>query len=199
MTGGFVICEYEKVKEEFPAFRDVMAALEAGLIAKARKDWSSMSFTFPGINPKAGEFGKSTVMPQLFNNMSGARLVTWNQNLTALGHQTLMTGAGSAGAIVEDYKVGVCGLAFLDKSIRVTEVKMQISDKKLPRINLEEAFVYNKPAIIFEDFWILDEKTGFDLYGYVEAIGPQRIKLIGLQVNKVPNKLQVTAPGAALL
>lgn len=196
---GYVICEYEKVKEQFPAFRDVMSALEAGLIAQARKDWSSLGYTPPGINPKSGEFGKSTIMPQLFNNMSATRLVTWNQNLTALGHQTIMTGAGAGSTIAEDFKIGVCGLAFLDKSIRVTEIKMQISDKKIARINIEEILGYNKPAVVFEDYWLLDEKTGFDLYGYVEAVGPQRIKPIGLEVNKVPNKLQTSAPGAALL
>jgi len=194
----FVICEYEKVKETFPQFGDVMKSLEAALIAQARKDWSSRGFTYPGINPKSDEFGKSTIMPQLFNNMAGARFVTWDQMLTALGHQTIMTGANVGGTIYEDYKIGICGIAFLDKVQRITEIKMQISDKKLPRVNLEEAMVYNKPAVIFEDYYLLDEKTAFDLYAYVEAVGPQAIKLIGLQVNKVPNKMQVSAPGAAL-
>ena len=195
---NYVICEYEKVKQSFPQFASVMRSLEAGLIAKAQRDWPNLGYTPPGIFPKAGEFGKTTIMPELFNDMSGTRLVTWNQELTTLGHQTIMTGAGAAATIAEDYKVGLVGLAFLDKSIRVTEIKMQISDKKLPRINIEEAQVYNKPAIVFEDYWILDEETAFDLYGYVEAIGPQRIKLIGLQLNRVPNKLQVSDTGAAL-
>jgi hypothetical protein len=90
------------------------------------------------------------------------------------------------------------GLAFLDKALRISEIKMQISDKKLPRMNIEEAFLFNKPAIIFEEGFILDEKTSFDLYGYVLSRGIQRIKLIGLQVNRIPNKLQVTNTGAAL-
>jgi len=195
---GFVICEYEKVRETLPYFADLMNSLKSALIAKAQKDWPTLRFKAPGINPESGEFGISTVMPQLFNDMSGTRLVTWNQNLTATGHQTIMTGAGSASTIAEDYKVGICGLAFLDKTLRVTEIKMQISDKKLPRINIEEAMVYNKPAVIFEDYFILDEETSFDLYGYVEAVGPQRIKLIGLQANRVPNKLQISNTGAAL-
>jgi hypothetical protein len=75
---------------------------------------------------------------------------------------------------------------------------MQISDLKLPRINIEEAFAYNKPAIMFEDWYLLDEETGFDLYAYVLSQGPQTIKLIGAQVNRVPNKMQVTVPGQAL-
>jgi len=195
---GFVICEYEKLRETLPWFKEVMNQCEAALLTKAKKDWSSLSLRAPGLYPEAGEIGKSTIMPQLFNGMSGAMLTSWNQNLTALGHQTLMTGAAAGGTIYEDYKIGFCGLAFLDKSIRVTEIKMQISNKKLPRINIEEILGYNKPAIVFEDYWILDEETGFDLYGYVEALGPQRIKLIGVQANRVPNKLQVSNTGAAL-
>jgi hypothetical protein len=196
MTGGYVICEYDKVKAEFPEFRAVMEALEDSLIAKASADWAPLSYG--GIAPLSGQFGKTTVMPQLFADNAGNRLTTWEQTFTATGSQTIMTGVESGGIIPEDFKVGLVGLAFLDKALKISEIKMQISDKKLPRMNIEEAFLYNKPAIIFEEGFILDEKTSFDLYGYVLSQGIQRIKLIGLQVNRIPNKLQVTNTGAAL-
>jgi hypothetical protein len=196
MTGGYVICEYDKVKAEFPEFRAVMQALEDSLIAKASADWAPLSYG--GIAPLAGQFGKTTVMPQLFADNAGNRLTTWEQTFTSTGSQTIMTGVESGGIIPEDFKVGLVGLAFLDKALRISEIKMQISDKKLPRMNIEEAFLFNKPAIIFEEGFILDEKTSFDLYGYVLSRGIQRIKLIGLQVNRIPNKLQVTNTGAAL-
>jgi len=133
-------------------------------------------------------------------------MVTWNQWLTLTaaqiaaggGQNTIMTGSGTGGIILEDYKVGIAGLAFLDKAIRISEIKMQISDKKLPRINIEEALAYNKPAIIFENGYILDEETGFDLYAYCTTEGPARVMPIGLQMNRVPNRLQVTNTGAAL-
>jgi hypothetical protein len=196
MTGGYVICEYDKVKAEFPEFKAVMQALEDSLIAKASADW--MPLSYGGIAPLAGQFGKTTVLPQLFADNAGNRLTTWEQTFTATGSQTIMTGVSSGGIIPEDFKVGLVGLAFLDKALRISEIKMQISDKKLPRMNIEEAFLYNKPAIIFEEGFILDEKTSFDLYAYVLSQGIQRIKLIGLQVNRIPNKLQVTNTGAAL-
>lgn len=194
----YVICEYDKVREQMPKFGAVMQSLESGLIAKAQRDWPSLRFAPPGVNPQPGEFGKGTIMPQLFATAAGTRLITWNQLLTTIGHQIVLNGAAAAATIAEDYKVGICGLAFLDKTMRITEIKMQISDKKIGRINLEEAMAYNRPAIIFEDYFILDEETGFDLFGYVECPGPQRIMPIGLQVNKVPNKLQVSNTGAAL-
>jgi hypothetical protein len=190
----YVITEYDKIREEFPEFDSVMVQLETDLIAKAKKDWTG---AYGGMYPRADQFGKGTIMPQLFRDISNTTMTTWDQWLTGTGHQTIMSGA-NGGNIYEDYKIGICGLAFLDKSIRIAEIRMQISDKKLPRINVEEAMAYEKPAIVFEEAFLLDEKTGFDLYAYVLCQGPQRIKLIGLEVNRVPNKLQTTNTGAPL-
>lgn len=197
MTKGFVICEYEKVKQEFPEFQASLAKLEADLTNLATKDWDPL--TYGGIYPKAGQFGKSTIMPELFYGFGqvAPTLATWTSYATATGHQGLMAGANAMN-IYEDYKIGLAGLAFLDKTQRVTEIKLQIGDKKFPRINLEEAFAYNKPAVIFETGLIVDEETEFDLHGYVECIGPYRICPLGIQMNRVPNKLQSSQTGAAL-
>jgi len=193
----YVICEYDKVKEQFPEFNAVMTALQTKLLAKAMKDWTE---NYGGIYPTSGQFGKTTIQPSLFNGLAAAYrpLTTWNQWFNATGSRVILSGAATGGTIYEDYKVGICGLAFLSKAIRISEIKMQISDAKLPRINIEEALAYNKPAIVFEDSWILDEETGFELYAYVLTQGPQRIKPIGIQLNRVPNKLQVTNTGVAL-
>jgi len=196
MAGGFVICEYEDVKKVFPEFQRVLEACRAELRSKAEADWAPLKFG--GMTPKAGEFGESTIIPALFADNAGVRLTTWEQEFTAVGSRTIMTGVGSGGVIPEDYKVGIVGLAFLDPVIRVSEIKMQISDRKLPRINIEEVLAYNQPAIVFEDHYILDEETAFELVGYVYTLGYQTIKLIGLQMNRIPNKLQVTDTGAAL-
>jgi len=191
-----VICEYGKIKEQFPEFRDTMRALREQLINKARKDWPNLSYG--GLAPKEDQFGETTLLPALFADNTGTRMTTWEQWFTATGSQTIMTGVGSGGRIPEDFKVGLVGLAFLDKAIRITEFKMQISDKKLPRINIEEAFAYEKPAVVFEEGFILDEERGFELVAYVQTQGPQKIKLIGLQLNRIPNTLQITDTGAAV-
>lgn len=196
MSGGYVICEYEKVRETCPEFRSIMETLETNLIAKAEEKWDPKKNG--GLYPEAGQFGKTTILPPLFQDIGSTQMSTWRQWLTATGSQTIMSGARTGGVIPEDYMVGLAGLAFLDKAIRVSEIKMQISDRKLPRLNIEEAFAYNKPAIVFEEGYVLDEETGFHLYAYVLTQGYQRIKPLGVQLNKVPNKLQVTNTGAAL-
>ena len=205
MAGGYVICEYESVKQEFPEFKTVMEDLKAKLVDLASKDWGIPAEKF---TLKEGHL--TTVIPAVFRGQQtvagalGARLSTWEQWLTSTaafpipGSGIIMTGAASGGTIPEDYKVGLVGLAFLDPVIRISEIKMQISETKLPRINIEEAFVYNKPAIIFEEGFIIDEKAVFELSAYILTEGPQRIKLIGFQVNRVKDKL-FTTPGAALV
>jgi hypothetical protein len=139
-------------------------------------------------------------MPNLFNGLETAYrpLISWYQWLEHTGSQTLIAGTATGGTIYEDYKIGLAGLVFLSKAIRISEIRMQIGNTKIPRINIEEAMAYNKPAIVFEQPFILDEEEGFDLYAYVLSQGPERIKLLGLQMNRVPNKLQVTNTGVAL-
>ncbi|RLI27003.1 hypothetical protein DRO58_04940 [Candidatus Bathyarchaeota archaeon] len=215
MAGGYVLCEYESVKKEFPEFKRTMEDLERRLIEKAEADWAPLKYagrrkeaTFgfpgPGLETKAGEFGRTSIIPSLFVDNTGTRMSTWDQWLTSTaaypipGHKMIMAGVATGYTIPEDFKVGLAGIAFLDKTIRITEIKMQISDRKLPRINIEEALVYNKPAIIFEEGFILDEKAVFELWAYCLTEGPQRIKLIGFQVNRVKDKL-FTEPGAALV
>ena len=196
MAGGYVICEYDSVKQEFPEFQEVMRRLRDQLIAKAESDWAPSKYG--GIDASAGQFSETTIMPQLFVDITGTRLTTWEQWFNATGVQTIMRGVGTGGTIPRDYKVGLVGLAFLDPVIRISEFKMQIGDRKLPRINIEEAFCYNHPAVVFEEGFILDEQTSFDLVAYILTQGPQRIKLLGTQLNRIPNKLQVTNTGAAL-
>jgi len=192
MAGGYVICEYESVKKEFPEFKSTMDTLEATLVDMAVADWG-----IPREKFTLKEGYKTTIIPALFSDITGTRLVTWDQWLNATGHQRIISGAATGRTIAEDYKIGLAGLVFLDKTIRISEFKMQISDKKLPRINIEEAFGYNKPAIVFEEGYVLNEEKSFELYAYVLTQGPQRIKLLGVQLNKVKDKV-LTDTGASL-
>ena len=186
---NYVICPYDKVKDYFPEYQRMMSSLHSGLVAKAQADWAPK--TFGGMAPNSAQFGESTIIPALFRGdaqtvANSGQLTTWQQWLGTTGHS------------YEDYKIGLAGIAFLDKSINISEVKFQISDRKIGRINIEEAFAYENPAVIFEDGLILDEETGFDLYAYVLSTGYQKIMPIGFQLNRVPNKLMTTNTGAAL-
>ena len=39
MSGGYVIMEYDALKEDFPKFQNILASARANLIADAEDDW----------------------------------------------------------------------------------------------------------------------------------------------------------------
>jgi hypothetical protein len=193
---GFVICEYEKVRQTLSEFAGSIATLEANLAAMCANEWG---MSYGGIFPRAGQFGKSTIMPGLFYGFGqvAPTLTTWQSYATATGNQGILAGSNS-GNIFEDYKVGIAGFAFLDKTQRITELKFEIGDSKFPRINIEESFVYNKPAFIFETGLIIDEETQLDVHAYFESMGPYKFAPLGIQMNRIPNKLQTSLTTSAL-
>ena len=180
--------------------------LENDLILKCDADWHR-SFGF--LTPDAGQYGRTTILPALFDGFDAAQMAHWRQTITSTGHQTLISGAKTGNTIPEDFKVGWLGLAFPNKNQHITEIKFQIGDRKYGRIDLEEMHGYNKPAIIFEEGFAIDEEQSFELYGYVEGPIPvilggpdtpciyQRIVMLGAAYYKHIDKV-LGAPGAAI-
>jgi hypothetical protein len=125
------------------------------------------------------------------------QLVHWRQHITSTGHQTLIRGSGTGDVLPEDFKVAWIGLAFPNKQMQISELRWQISDAKYGRVNIEELRSYNKPAIIFEEGFILNEEEAFELFGYVEHADYQRIVMLGAAYYKVLDKV-LSAPGAAI-
>jgi hypothetical protein len=197
MATGFVIAEYKSIKKDFPEFKFAEESLYNRLIAKANADWAPE--TFGNMTPESGQYSMTTILPPLMAGVLGTPLVTWNQVFTSTGDTIILTGSHAGGIIPEDFKIGWTGLLFADKSIRVSELKWQIGQSKYGRVNIEEIQCYEKPALIFEgEGYILDEKQGFDLHAYVTCRGQQRIVPLGFQLNKIPNRTQITACGAVL-
>jgi len=199
--GSYVICEWDSVQKEYPKFREAVRALEQEAIAKCAADW------FPGrpveqvvgyLTPRAGEqFGRTTILPALFQDNTGTQMVTWRQKFTSTGHQRIIAGAKSGYTIPEGFKVAWIGLAFPNKQHQISEIKFQIGDRKYGRIDLEEIRRYNKPALIFEKGFIIDEEQSFELFGYVENADYQRIVMLGACYYKVIDKV-LGNPGSAI-
>ncbi|MBA7493307.1 hypothetical protein ES702_03865 [subsurface metagenome] len=165
------------------------------------------------LTPGAEEFGRTTILPALFapnpptygDAAFGAVAAAgfpvppayWRQEFTTTGNQIILEGAWAAQAIPEDFKVAWMGLAFPNEQQQISEIRWQLGDKKYPRINIEEIRAYNKPAIIFEEGFILNERQSFELYGYVEELDYQRIVMLGAAYYKRID-LVLGAPGAAI-
>jgi hypothetical protein len=195
--GNYCFCELDSVQKDNPRFVAAFKQLEAAMITKCNTNWAPKTCGF--AKPGAGQYGRVPILPELFDDHSDTQMVTWRQGFTVAGHQTLITGTRTGNTIPEDFKVGLIGIAFPNKQQHITEIKMQIGDRKYGRINLEEMHQYNKPAIIFEEGFEIDEETAFDLYGYVEGPIPaqapfintiyQRIVLLGAAYYKYIDKV----------
>jgi hypothetical protein len=161
--------------------------------------------------PRSDQYGRTTILPSAFRGFGMTYSTTpvagtnflphWRQTLTSTGHQTILMGERNGDILPEDLKVAWLGLAFPNKQQHITEIRWQIGDRKYGRVNLEDMRSYNKPALIFEDGFILDEETSFHLYGYIEgpiptlAWGPttpciyQSIVMLGALYYKNINKI----------
>ena len=160
------------------------------MINKCNAEWAPRTMGY--LTPAAGQYGRTSILPQLFDpnptTYGGAAFgataaaanfplapAYWRQAFRATmanTHDTLIQGNRTGETMPEDWKVGWLGLAFPNKNQHITEIRFQIGDRKYGRINLEEMRIYNKPAIIFEEPFIIDEETSFHLYGYFEGIIP---------------------------
>ena len=180
-SGGYVIGEWASINKGNSSLRmqyqTTLAKLESEILGLCQKDWSR---SFDPSKPFGGgeNFGRTTILPELFDDWANAQMSHWRQNITSSGHQTIMTGTRSSNTIPEDFKIAWAGIALPNKQQHLTELKWQIGDTKFGRIDIEEVNIYEKPAIIFEDGFIVDEEESFDLYGYIE--GPLATDLSGL-------------------
>ena len=181
--GGYIICEWDSVQKDDPRFQATFANLESAMINKCNTEWAPRTMGY--LTPSAGQYGRTTILPELFdphpNTYGGAAFgaaatgtfprppAYWRQAFSQTGHQTLIQGNRTGETMPEDFKVGWLGLAFPNKNQHITEIRFQIGDRKYGRINLEEMRIYNKPALIFETPFIIDEETSFHLYGYFEG------------------------------
>lgn len=185
--GSYVICEWDSVQKAFPRFQEAVANLEGRMIQKCTADWSPKSMG--NMVPSANQYGRTTIMPQLFRGQSTAILQTWRQNILAAGNQTIIYGNGTGMVIPEDFKVAWLGLAFPNLDQQVTELKYQIGDTKYGRIDVEALRRFNKPAIVFEEGYILNEEESFDVQAYVENAGWQRIVMLGATYFKIVDRV----------
>lgn len=170
-TDKLVIGELEKLKD-LPEFQTGLRNLIETAKTRAAEIWPG--YTFGGMFPKDKQFGITSALPKFFGSTTTA-LTNFRQNL------------GSANAwqsifdltVQEDVIIGMMGVAITSPTINITELRAEISDKKYPRINIEEMQSYQQPAVIFKQGLIAEEEKAFKLRGYKTAAGYQRVVPVG--------------------
>jgi len=167
--GGYIFCEWDSVQKSYPDFKMAFRALDDKIMQKCIADWKPRNFGY--LVPTSDEFGRTTILPALFDNWAGVQMAYWRQLYTGVGGAVtnFISGCGTGNIIPEDFKVAWIGLAFPNKQQHITEIKFQIGDRKYGRLNLEEMLSFNKPAVIFEEGFIINEEQSFDIQAYIEG------------------------------
>lgn len=168
--GSYVICEWDSVAKQYPNFQQAFMNLESQILNKCNLDWNPKRFNLSStFGMGEAEYGRTTILPGAFDDHLGIPMSTYRQSFTAAfiaanpTQFTLMQGIGSGETIPENVKIALMGFAFPNKNQHINEIKMQIADTKYGRYNLEEMQIMNKPALIFEEGYVLDEEESFHL------------------------------------
>lgn len=207
--GGYIFAEWDSIQKEYPDFQRAFADLEAEAVNSCTDKWfpkKTPEAAFGGLTPSSEQFGRTTILPALFDPnpatymgaaFGGAAVANyetppryWRQAFTETGHQILLQGQGGGETMPESFQVSWIGLAFPNKNQHITEIKWQTSDRKLVRLNIEEMLSYNKPAIIFEEGFLLKEEQAFHLYGYFAGLIPESPFSPTVEVNEVDTYCQ---------
>jgi len=215
-SGSYVIAEWESVTQKYSdmqrQYQETLAKLDQLMMKECSEKWH-LGFDLAKPFGGAGTWGRTTILPALcrgnFGGLTvGSVLTNWRQRFTTTGNQLVLTGA-TAGTyqLQEDIKIAWIGLAFPNKEQLITELKWQIGDTKFGRLNLEEMLSYNKPAVVFEDGYFIDEEQAFEITGFVEGPlatdlsglvqGYQRVVMLGYAAYKQIDKV-LGNPGAAI-
>jgi len=197
---SFVFCEYDKLKTSdwfIKAARD----LEATAIADTEAVWSPLKMGFYALE-RTDQFGRTTILPENFADEAGDVLDDHHTNtqwgvdnfrqyftstspsaVAIPGWKTILQGGGTPiGITPEDIRLAWIGIAFPNKSLYISKLSIEIGDKRFPKIDIEELHNYNKPALIFEEGFIIPEETHFRLFGFFETTGYQRVVPLGFEM-----------------
>ncbi len=198
---SFVIVEYKKLKIQYPEFQESMARLESEALDLAAKRWPGM--TYGGFHPNANQYGRTTILPEVFADEAGDVLDkdhspnTWGVDEFRIyysdtspsavgipGWKTILQGGNpqAIGTTPEDIILAVGGFAIPDPSILFSKLKLEIGDKTHVKVDIEEIHMYEQPAIIFEKGYVVPPETYFKLKGFFQASGYQRVIPLGFML-----------------
>lgn len=188
---SYVIVEYDELMSQGMAGRGLFSQMVTNLeqvgLKNTQEVWPGL--TYGGFTPGSKQFGRTTIIPRNFAGFgqtpvtpptAAQTLATWIQDLTTTGSQILIQGQRAGQITPEDWRTEWIGLAF-PQPPHITELRWEIGDTRYPRVNIEECFQYNKPAVIFENGYDIPAETFFELRGYIEAGGQQQIVMLGFQ------------------
>jgi len=184
---GYIIAPLDQVKGEnaWPEYVSVLKAVQDAGIKRAEQIWDG--YTFGGLYPGDHQFGICPLRQrEMANDVSSTTLsssYSFRKNLAATAWHTLFDYT-----VRKDVIHAFAGFMITDEILRLLELRMELSDRKYPVMDIQEAKGWGNFAIIFKEDvgneLIAQEESSVYLRGYVEATGYQTIVPLGYQLYK---------------
>lgn len=192
----YQIYEAREIAEESPEYQKILDDFRADVQEIAATEFNK---PYGGMFPASDEFGETTILPKFLAN-GGASLVTFCQELD-LTDALFNPSAGTSpawidilnGTLDEDVMIGIigfvidpCKVGTDSTTVDVTELRMEIGDKKFPRLNIEEIHGYEQPVLILEQGAMILPEKPYLLRGMIAPPGvsitssAQRVVPIGV-------------------
>jgi hypothetical protein len=183
MTFVIAPADFVKGAGDYSEYRQILTDLQSTAFARAADIWKG--YSPGGITPGARQFGVSTYRPR---------------DIFGGGTATFVKSYGSQGSwgniwsysVPEDSIHALAGLAIPDPTLIFSAFKLQIEDKILPIINVEEAHSFSQGfRLLFKQDkgkeFVIPEEQSVLLRGFQERNTrnrTQRIVPIGFVLNK---------------
>jgi hypothetical protein len=181
----FIIAEAEKVKGEgqYPEYEKVLRSVQNAAYNRGAEIWNG--FQPGGMMPGANQYG---VGPLRKNDMANdtsdstpSGSYSFNKTFTTTGWQDLFN------FTIRDNTIqAYAGLRFSDAVLHVSQLRVEIEDRRFPIWDIQEAFSYDKFSVVLKEDegaeLIAEPRERVLIRGYVETTGSQRIVPIGLHL-----------------
>ena len=184
---SYIIAPMNLVKGEnsYPEFADVLKSVQDAAIERAKQIWEG--YTFGGLYPGDKEFGICPMRQrEMANDVSATTLsgsYSFRKNLASTGWHTIFDYSTR-----KDILHAFAGFMITDEVLRLLELRLELSDRKYPILDIQEAKGWGAFAILFKEDQggelIAESETSIYLRAYVEATGYQTIIPLGFQLYK---------------
>ncbi|MHC1602491.1 MAG: hypothetical protein ACXQS4_04610 [Methermicoccaceae archaeon] len=206
---GYDIIERKELPY-YEGFQTAYADLLDTAVAEAAKKWTEQSYG--GFMPPGGTnaYGEAPIVPFIFADENDDILdenhvpTTWGVNEfriyfsttspatgTVPGWRTILKGGNpqSIGQMPEDFIIGILGFTIPDPTIRFSHLKIDLGDVKYPKINIEGMEAYEVPTILLKKGIVVMDESAFELKGYLESTGYQRVIPEGFMLYRTRNQM----------
>ena len=186
----YIIAELAKVKGEgqYPEYEDVLKAVQDAAYQRASDIWEG--YEPGGLMPGPRQYGvgplRKNDMARDTTDSTPSGSYSFTKTLAATGWQDLLN------YTVRDNMIhAFAGFSFTDQTLRVTQLRVEIGDRRFPIWDIQEAQLYDRFALVLKEDeakeLIANPQERVLVRIYAESTGNQRVVPIGLSLFKTAN------------